>query len=93
MSDERIAAAEAKLQDLLRRSEQAMGQFGQLAVVSLVMKGAWGARTTARLWGRAGGPAGRIVADHSPGRIVVQFRAADIQRECRKKLAELGGAT
>lgn len=60
--------------------EQQKAQGTPDALVTFSLRGRWGTRQHARLFGKAGGPKGNILGDdpRRPGCIVVGFVAAEV---------------
>lgn len=75
--------------EIIAKCHQQQGLVGEDAFITLLMPGKWGKRDTRRLY--PGGPAGRIVADHSAvtgrftNQVVVMFRAKEVLKALEGK--------
>lgn len=75
-------------EELLTLCDEAVARDGPGARLRLLIPGRWGSRTHARLFGRRGGPRGRIVSDAvRDGYLLVEFEAGVVAADLRRRLA------
>lgn len=90
MSELNAEATILKLKSLILNCDLNMEAFGPDAGIQIVVPGKWGNSNFKRLWGKAGGPKGRIVTNTvGDGKLLVLFKAIDVRAAAEAKIREL----